>query len=157
MFIVESITIIDRPVEEVFVYLADMTNSPHWCPAVRSIWQIEGNGIEAGAVYQADEVPLFYHVRNQYRLISFDAPNKLIWEFHATVGKTKLPILSGRGKYLLRRDKTGTHVVHHNELKLSFLFKLMQPIFRRMANETLANQLSRLKVNLENERGRHLA
>lgn len=42
---------IQRPAEEVFAYLADVTNTPHWYSAVQTARQISGDGPTLGAAY----------------------------------------------------------------------------------------------------------
>ena len=42
--------VIDRPIDEVFAFLADAENDPQWRPAVLDIRRVSGEG--AGAVYE---------------------------------------------------------------------------------------------------------
>jgi uncharacterized protein YndB with AHSA1/START domain len=49
---------IARPIEEVFAYVSDPLNLPHWNSAVRAVWQPRGRESEVGSRYTMErELP----------------------------------------------------------------------------------------------------
>src|SRR3954454_17713621 len=54
----ETTIVIDRPVEEVWDYIADLRNDAGWCKKVESVEQIQGEGPGADARYRVMHRPV---------------------------------------------------------------------------------------------------
>jgi uncharacterized protein YndB with AHSA1/START domain len=72
--------LINRPIDEVFDFLADGTNNPRWQSFVSSTTPPPG-GIEAGAtIRQRVRHPLGFTVSADYRVTAYDPPCRLALE-----------------------------------------------------------------------------
>ena len=70
---------VDRPIAEVFAFLADGLNDPSWRPAVVSISHTSGSGV--GAVYaQSMKGPAGRTIKGDYRVTGFDPPTTYTFE-----------------------------------------------------------------------------
>ena len=49
--------VVDRPVQEVWDYLADLRNDPEWCRKVKSVEQLSGDGPGTGDRYRVMHAP----------------------------------------------------------------------------------------------------
>jgi uncharacterized protein YndB with AHSA1/START domain len=76
---------INRPIEEVFVYIADNENDPHWCvPVVETTW-IAGNAPGVGARYKfASKVGLM-KLRGEFEITGFEVPEAIHWTGESSI------------------------------------------------------------------------
>ncbi len=72
--------IIRRPMQEVFDYVADMTNDPHWAPMVEGATQIEGDGPGVGAAWEIQQRVGKGTRPMVMRMTAHDRPALLSWE-----------------------------------------------------------------------------
>lgn len=49
---------IARTVDEVFAFVSDPRNDPRWCPTVRSVEQVQGDGPGVGSAYAVVHQPV---------------------------------------------------------------------------------------------------
>ena len=103
--------VIDRPIDEVFAFLADAENDPQWRPAVLDIRRVSGEG--AGAVYeQGLKGPAGRRVAGDVEVTDF-RPSELI-AFRAIKGPVR-----PTGRYELSSEGSGTRVRFSLEAELA--------------------------------------
>src|SRR5271163_4146625 len=72
----EHAVTLDRPISEVFAFLADAMNEPLWRPEVTSITHVSGSGL--GAQYaQTMKGPGGRNIVGDFRITRFDAPTRI--------------------------------------------------------------------------------
>src|SRR5829696_10081399 len=82
----ESTVIIERPVEEVFAFVVDLTNVPSMDPSVQSVEKISEGPIDAGTTFRMrQKAPPLGKVREASVRYTAVEPNRKI-EFEAMVG-----------------------------------------------------------------------
>ena len=98
---------IDRPIEEVFAYIADNENDPQWCVPVVETTRIAGDAPGLGARYTfASRVGLM-KVRGEFETTGFEAPAAIRW-----AGESAIVTFSGQ--YRLTSTATGTRLVERS-------------------------------------------
>ena len=114
-----SVTI-NRPVGEVFAFLADAENDPKWRPGVKQIHR-EGGAPGVGTIYrQKVSGPMGKTIDADVEITTFE-PGRLI-EFHAIAGPVR-----PRGSYVLESAGDGaTRVTFSLEAEVAGAMKLMK-------------------------------
>lgn len=91
---------VDRPITDVFAFLADGTNDALWRPDVISIRHVGGSGL--GAQYaQTMKGPLGRPIAGDFRVTRFDEPTRI--DFEVTAGPAR-----PTGSYVLRELGAGS-------------------------------------------------
>jgi uncharacterized membrane protein len=138
----ENTVTVERPIDDVFAYLADGTNNPRWRSGVLSIERTSAqDGV--GATYrQKLRGPGGRPIDGDYRITGYQAPNFI--EFQVTAGPAR-----PAGRFALTADGPGrTAVTFSLDLEPTGLMRLMS----RMVAKTMrseVDQLAGLKADLE--------
>ena len=133
---------INRPIEEVFAYIADNENDPQWCVPVVETTRIAGNAPGVGARYAfASKVGLM-KLRGEFETTGFEAPEAIHW-----AGESSIVRFSGQ--YRLESTAAGTCLEERTAFEPKGLLKLLQAIMRPQYTATYETQLQRLKQVLE--------
>jgi uncharacterized membrane protein len=115
--------VINRPIHEVFDFLADGTNNPRWQPWVEQTVQGEGP-LGAGTSFrQSVRHPLGFRVPTDYRLTVFERPRTL-----ALVGTAGGPFRPTQTYELTASGPDVTAVRCTIEYQPSGLARLMTPV-----------------------------
>jgi len=119
----ENTVRIERPIEEVFDFLADGTNNARWRSAVVTIAKTSGDGV--GEVYrQTLRGPGGRTVDGDYRVTAFERPTRL--GFEVVAGPAR-PV----GSYVLQADgPSSTSVTFTLDLQPRGAMKLMAPMIK---------------------------
>ena len=138
----ENTVTIERPIGDVFAYLADGTNNPRWRAGVLSIERTSA-GEGADATYrQVLSGPGGRKIAGDYRVTGYEPPHRL--EFAVTAGPAR-----PTGRFQLAAagpDRTtGTFSL---DLRPSGLMRLMSGMVARQMRVEV-DQLARLKTELE--------
>jgi uncharacterized protein YndB with AHSA1/START domain len=135
-------TVIARPREAVFAFLADGENDPRWRDSVIDIRRKSGAG--RGAVYeQGVKGPFGRRVAADYEITGFEPDRRI--DFRTLAGPVR-PL----GTYRLEPADGGTRVTFTLRCDLRGAKKLMAPmVSRTMRSEVAA--LDRLRAVLEKE------
>lgn len=138
----ENTVTVDRPIQDVFAYLADGANNPRWRSGVLSIDRTSAvDGV--GATYrQKLRGPGGRTIDGDYRVTAYQPPHLL--EFQVIAGPAR-----PTGRFALTDAAAGrTTVTFTLELRPTGLMRLMNGmIVKTMRSEV--NQLSQLKADLE--------
>jgi carbon monoxide dehydrogenase subunit G len=102
--------VIDRPIDEVFAFLADGTNDPKFSPRVQQIQKTTDGPIGTGTVFESKVKDAGMTTSRRFELTAFEAPTKIRW-----TEQSKNMITVPDGGYDLKRvSETQTQVTIHN-------------------------------------------
>lgn len=145
-FTVEESVTIERPIEEVFDFIADNENDPRWCPAVEEIEQIAGNGAGPGTRYRMRHTPGGTRFEAEVEIVACNPPHSLKWIMtdsgHTLHGTYELEALNGK----TRLSQT-SEITFEGWLRIPGL--IMKGRIAREVKEELGKQFTRLKEVLE--------
>jgi Polyketide cyclase / dehydrase and lipid transport len=97
--------VIDRPMEEVFAFLADGKNDPKLSPRVLEITKTTDGPPGVGTVYASTVKDAGVKTKREFKLTDFEAPTRMRW---AEVSKNL--VMAPEGGYDLAREGDGTRV-----------------------------------------------
>jgi uncharacterized protein YndB with AHSA1/START domain len=72
-------TVIDRPIAEVFAFLADGTNDPKFSPRVQEIRKTTDGPVGAGTVFESTVKDAGMTTSRKFELTDVQAPTKIRW------------------------------------------------------------------------------
>ena len=72
-------TVIDRPIDEVFAFLADGTNDPKFSPRVQQIRKTTDGPIGVGTVFESTVKDAGMTTKRSFELTTFEQPTKIRW------------------------------------------------------------------------------
>jgi uncharacterized protein YndB with AHSA1/START domain len=123
---------VDRPIADVFAYLADGTNDKAWRPEVISINHVEGTGV--GATFaQTMKGPGGRPIKGDFKFSRYDEPTRL--DFDVIAGPAR-----PHGTFELREvSPTTTEVTFTMDLKPRGLMVLMTPMINKQVQTEVAN------------------
>jgi carbon monoxide dehydrogenase subunit G len=142
----QNVVTINRPVGEVFAFLADAENDPKWRPGVKEIHR-EGGAPGVGTIYrQSLAGPMGRTIPGDVEITEFE-PDRLI-AFHAIAGPVR-----PRGRYEVEGAGEGaTRVTFSLEVEVSGAMKLMKGKVQKTMDGEVAH-LADLKRVLESGSG----
>lgn len=126
----EATTVIDRPIEEVFAFLADGTNDPKFSPRVLEIAKTTDGPPGVGTVYASTVKDAGIKTSRELKLTEFEAPTRIRW-----AETSKNTVTASEGGYDLAPEGGGTRVTIYNVLEGHGLGKLMAPLALRSARK----------------------
>jgi hypothetical protein len=135
---------IARPIEEVFAFVADSRNDPRWCPRVVTCEQVEGEGPQLGARYEAFHRPSLQrpHLR-RIHVQEFDHPRLIRSRQEDNVAVFTIT-------YQLEPAGTGTRLAQRDEIEWRIPRRYV-PLAKRIVRRHIGDQLENLKRLLERE------
>jgi uncharacterized protein YndB with AHSA1/START domain len=75
----EVTTEIERPIEEVFAFLADGENDPRFSPRVERIAKVTEGPVGVGTIYESTVKDAGVRTRREFRITEFDPPSTIRW------------------------------------------------------------------------------
>src|SRR5215204_89085 len=108
----EATVVIDRPIEEVFAFLADGENDPRFSPRVLEIARTTDGPPGVGTVYASTVKDAGVKTRREFELTRFDPPTRIRWKETSTNLVT-----APEGGYDLAPEGDGTRVTLFNVLE----------------------------------------
>jgi len=141
----EATVEVDRPVEEVFAYLADGRNDPQFSPRVLKIERIPDTPTAEGTVFRSTVKDAGMKTAREFRITDLEAPVKIRW---AEV--TKNSVTAREGGYDLESLADGrTRVRIFNVLEGHGLGKLLVGLALAAARKDADGFGSRIKAAAE--------
>jgi uncharacterized protein YndB with AHSA1/START domain len=138
--IANNITIA-RTLDDVFQYVADYNNNPHWMP-VQSVQPITQGPIGAGTKFKQQ----FHMMGAEYEMDcmvhEFVPGEKIAFEYVA-------PVFSWKGIVLFAPNSAGTHLKTHGDVELSGTLRVAEPIVAPKVRKLISNTAPKLKQILE--------
>ena len=126
----EGTAVIDRPIEEVFAFVANGENDPKFSPRVLEIAKTTDGPPGVGTVYASTVKDAGMKTKREFRLTAFDEPTRIRW---AEVSKNL--VTAPEGGYDLAREGIGTRVTIYNVLEGHGPGKLIAPLALRSARK----------------------
>jgi uncharacterized protein YndB with AHSA1/START domain len=126
----EASVVIDRPIEEVFAFLADGENDPKFSPRVLEISKTTDGPPGVGTVYASTVKDAGMKTKREFRLTEFEPPTRIRW-----AEESKNVVTAPEGGYDLAPDGNGTRVTVHNVLEGHGFGKLIAPLALRSARK----------------------
>ncbi|TXS31498.1 polyketide cyclase [Streptomyces sp. ms191] len=117
----EATVDVDRPIDEVFAYLADGRNDPKFSPRVQRIERIPASPTAVGTIFRSTVKDAGMKTAREFRITAFEPPRSLRW---AEVSKNMVTAAQG-GYDLEPLPNGGTRVRIHNVLEGHGLGKLL--------------------------------
>lgn len=137
--------IIDRPIQEVFEFLADGTNDPKFSPRVQEIRKTTDGPIGVGTVFESSVKDAGMKSNRKFELTAFDAPTKIRWAERSTNAVT----VPDGGYDLEPVSDTQTRVTIHNTFAGHGIGKLLVGFAARAANKDAPAFAQRIKAAVE--------
>lgn len=126
----EATTVIDRPIEEVFDFLADGTNDPKFSPRVLEIAKTTDGPVGVGTRFASTVKDAGMKTKREFRLTEFQPPTRIRW---AEISKNL--VTAPEGGYDLAPEGTGTRLTVYNVLEGHGPGKLLAPLALRSARK----------------------
>ena len=132
---------IDRPVAEVFGYLAKFENVPRWNYAISETRSLTGQPVGVGSRYvQSRTIPT--HSEETFEVTEFEPDRRLA--IRGTLGPFPADVV-----YVLEPAGTGTVLTNTMDLKARGPISLVAPLATRQIKSAVATNLAKLKDILE--------
>jgi uncharacterized protein YndB with AHSA1/START domain len=122
--------VIDRPIDEVFAFLADGENDPKFSPRVLEIRKVTDGPPGVGTVYASTVKDAGVKTKREFKLTEFEAPTKIRW-----TEVSKNLVTAPEGGYDLAPEGDGTRVTVYNVLKGNGFGKIIAPLALRSARK----------------------
>ncbi len=133
---------IERPVEEVFAFVADVANDPAWNTDMLEARRIQDDPVARGTTYEFRNKPFMGVSAGTAEVVEFEPNRRHV--VRADMGKMTPTIT-----HLFGSADGVTTVRRRIEFMLPGLMRLMQPLVRMMARKRNAVFLANLKRVLE--------
>jgi Polyketide cyclase / dehydrase and lipid transport len=104
--------VIDRPIDEVFAFLADGENDPKFSPRVIEIAKTTDGPPGVGTIYASTVKDAGMKTKREFKLTEFEAPTKIRW-----AETSKNLVTAPEGGYDLAPAGEGTSVTFFNVLE----------------------------------------
>ena len=141
----DATTVIDRPIDEVFAFLADGENDPKFSPRVLEIRKTTDGPTGVGTVYESRVKDAGLKTNRRFELTAFDAPNRIRW-----AERSKNLVTASEGGYDLEDLGDGrTRVTVFNVLEGHGFGKLLTGPALKAAQKDAPNFVARIKVAVE--------
>ncbi len=121
---------IDRPIEDVFAFLADGENDPKFSSRVIEIAKTTNGPPGVGTVYASTVKDAGVKTKREFKLTQFDPPTRIRW-----TELSKNPVVAPEGGYDLARAGDGTQLTFFNILEGSGLGVLIAGFALRSARK----------------------
>ena len=133
----EGTVVVDRPIEEVFAFLADGTNDPKFSPRVLEIAKTTDGPVGVGTVFKSTVKDAGMKTNREFEITEFQPPTRIRW-----AERSKNQVTAPEGGYDLAAEGSGTRVTVHNVLEGHGIGKLIAPLALRSARKG-ADQFAR--------------
>jgi uncharacterized membrane protein len=132
---------IQRPIADVYEFMADFRNNPRWCPQELEVRRLDGDGRTQR--YENKVKPGPRVLTNDYEVTRESPPTRVTFR-----GSNKMAEFHGH--YELAEAEGSTHVVTVSNLAWrGRMMRLLSPLMRPMVRANAAKQLRLLKDLLE--------
>jgi uncharacterized protein YndB with AHSA1/START domain len=123
-------TVVDRPIEEVFAFLADGTNDPKFSPRVLEIAKTTDGPTGVGTVYASTVKDGGVKTKREFKITEFEPPTRIRW-----TEQSKNLVTVPDGGYDLVPDGDGTRVTLFNTFAGRGVGKLIAPTAAKAASK----------------------
>jgi carbon monoxide dehydrogenase subunit G len=135
---------IDRPLEEVFAFLADGENDKKFSPRIIEIAKTTDGPPGVGTVYASTAKDGGIKAKHEFELTEFEAPSKIRWK-----ELSKGPVVAVEGGYDMAPAGAGTELTFFNELEGRGFGKLIAGFALRAARKSADDFAGSIKQAVE--------
>jgi hypothetical protein len=137
--------VIDRPVQEVFDFLAAGTNDPAFSPRITEIRQTSDGPVGVGTTFDSTAVDAGRPTKRTNVITAYEAPTTLRW-----AETSKNAVTGSEGGYDLEAvSETSTRLTFFNVLEGHGFGKLIAPLAVRLARKDQDGFVERIKAAVE--------
>ncbi len=140
----DATVLIDRPIEEVFDFLADGTNDKKISPRVLEIEKTNPGPPGKGAIYASTVKDAGMKTKREFELTEFERPTKIRWR-----ELSKNTVVVPAGGYDLVAEGDGTRLTLFNELEGHGFGKLIAGLALRSGRKSADGMVARIKQVVE--------
>jgi uncharacterized protein YndB with AHSA1/START domain len=140
----EATVVIDRPIEEVFDFLADGENDKKFSSRVLEIKNTTEGPIRVGTVFASTVKDAGIKTQREFELDVVDRPTRIRWHEISTA-----PVIVPSGGYDLVAEGAGTKVTLFNELEGQGFGKLIKGFALRSARKSADGMVKSIKTVIE--------
>jgi uncharacterized protein YndB with AHSA1/START domain len=137
--------VVDRPIEDVFAFLADGTNDPKFSPRVQEIRKTTDAPVGVGTVFESKVKDAGMTTNRSFELTELEAPTKIRWSERS---KNMVTVPVG-GYDLEKLGETQTKVTIHNTLEGHGFGKLIVGFAAKAAVKDAPDFAQRLRSAVE--------
>ena len=138
-------TVIDRPINEVFTFLAAGTNDPKFSPRVQEIRKTTDGPAGVGTVFESTVKDAGMTTKRSFELTTVEAPTKIRW-----TERSKNMVTVPDGGYDLEQvSDAQTRVTVHNQFEGHGFGKLLVGFAARAATKDAPAFAQRIKEAVE--------
>ena len=127
----EATVVIDRPIEEVFAFLANGENDPKFSARVLEIAKTTDGPPGVGTIYASTVKDAGMKTKREFEITEFVPPTRIRWE-----ERSKNVVTAPEGGYDLVATDDGTRVTLFNVLEGHGLGKVIAPLALRSARSS---------------------
>ncbi|MGP6174406.1 SRPBCC family protein [Corynebacterium sp. A21] len=142
MIIVETSVEIERPVPDVFDFIADMTNAPLWQTGLHSVQRMPPGPVRVGSEHVFARRFAGRELKSRNRITLYDPPFRL--GFEIPDGQ-----MSGHAVYEVTPTDLGSRVICRMEFQTSGVSRFADPLLTRILRRDGRRDDQRLKALLE--------
>jgi carbon monoxide dehydrogenase subunit G len=143
---IQDITIIDRPLEEVWRFVSDPSNDPKWYQGTMKVRQIPEGSTVVGTTFEAVIQFRGRSLEAGVRCIVLNPNKEVTWKF--TSGLMKRSTDSWRMEPI---DEKSTRLTRVFDMRVSGFWRLIQPIVVRGTKSAHEAEIHNVKRILEGE------
>ena len=143
----EHSVFIERPVEDVYTYISDVTNAPEWMPWADEVSIIDGGepwGVSEGQQRLLKQTD--FGIQNETIIEATDVEPGRSYRFETVGGPVDF-----KGSYRFDPVENGTRLTRTYHVELPVLARLMEPIMARRMKRRWEADLQRVREILENQ------
>jgi carbon monoxide dehydrogenase subunit G len=140
----DGTAVINRPIDEVFAFLADGTNDPKFSPRVLEIRKTPDGPPGVGTHFLSTVKDAGMKTKRDFELTEFEAPTRIRWTERS---KNLVSVLDGG--YDLVPDGEGTRLTIFNIMEGHGLGKVLEGFAVRMAQKDADALANRIKQAVE--------
>lgn len=140
----EGTTVVDRPIDEVFQFLAVGVHDPEFSPRVQKIVQKTPGPPGVGTVFASTVKDAGMTTEREFEITEFEAPRRIRW-----AERSKNIVTAVEGGYDLESSGDGTKVTVFNVLEGHGIGKLLAPLALRAARKDGPAFALRIKSAIE--------
>jgi len=137
-------TVIDRPIDEVFAFLAEGENDPKFSPRVLEIAKTTDGPTGVGTVYASTVKDGGVKTHREFELTEFEAPTRIRWK---EISKNMITV--PEGGYDLAPEGDGTKLSFFNAFEAHGFGKVIAPLAMRAARKDADGFAQRIKTAVE--------
>ena len=139
----DDLTIINRPIQEVFAFVTDHANDKYWKPFVTESRKISEGSIGVGTRFEIVTVAWGHRRSGEVEILEYEPDHMFAYRGHDRY----FPFV---GQLMFSTTSSGTHLRGYVEFQAQGLWKLFAPFMLMFFRSQTKRTFARLKQILEN-------